>query len=127
MYVKPLRQFAVMTCHIASGDSINCGRQFAAPTQNVERHVATKSTSGSVNRRRGGEYKCARVNSGAADAGVATAGGFRCGTLAENFGCALVKPSDPGCGVSPAAGIGGVNAGCSGGTGSNGLDVLMRE
>jgi len=34
-----------------------CGRQLAAPTQNVERHVAMKSTNGRINRRRGRDRK----------------------------------------------------------------------
>ena len=40
-------------CCIPPVESIACGRQLAAPTQNVERHVAMNSMSGSVTRRRG--------------------------------------------------------------------------
>jgi hypothetical protein len=41
-----------------------CGRQLAAQTQNVERHVAMKSTSGSINRRRGRDRKNDSSNCG---------------------------------------------------------------
>src|SRR5882757_6951493 len=47
--------------------STNCGRQLAAPTQNVERHVATNSTSGNSNRRRGRCRKSDSRNSGRFD------------------------------------------------------------
>ena len=50
MYVRPCCQLFEMMFHI-SAVSTACGRQFVAPTQNVERHVATNSKIGNSTRR----------------------------------------------------------------------------
>src|SRR5262245_23310534 len=67
MYSRPLSQFSTILAWISAVVSTNCGRQFAAPTQNVDRQVATNSTSGNSNRRRGGRRRSDSRNSGKLD------------------------------------------------------------
>jgi hypothetical protein len=48
-------------------DSIIWGRQSAAPTQNVDRHVATNKTTGSIKRLLGNGRRCESCSSGMGD------------------------------------------------------------
>ena len=48
---QPFCQCAAITLGMSLME-YDCGRQPAAPTQSVEKHVATNSTSGNANRRR---------------------------------------------------------------------------
>jgi hypothetical protein len=100
-----------------------CGRQLAAPTQNVDKHVARNNTSGSSTRRRGGDRKYESSNCGKdRDGGAAARSteGATGGTInPEEFS------SDCPFGDSPATG--GVADTSCGNCGSGGLGVLMGE
>src|SRR3954466_13279556 len=65
MYVRPCCQCDAILFRM-SAVSTACGRQSAAPTQNVERQVAINSTSGKARRRRG-KCRCDSRNSGNCD------------------------------------------------------------
>jgi hypothetical protein len=121
MYVSPCFQCSAIVWPTSPALAATCGRQFAAPTQNVERHVATNSTMGSVTRRRGRLRKCDSESSGKFDqsrwpdaprAGVEATGGLFAGKSFET-----PAPS------AFAGRFGGDEGNCSGG--SDGLDVLM--
>src|SRR4051812_21131996 len=106
----------------------DCGRQPAAPTHSVERHVAKNSTSGNSNRRRGGRRKSDSRSSGRfdhsreADPPLNVGGAVRFdGPLPDNV--SLAAPAK-----SPSAAAGSFDGSAgnfSGGRGSDGLGVLI--
>jgi len=94
-------------------ESIACGRQFAAPTQNVDRQVATNRTMGNVTRRRGGDrrYESSKFGNGRRGVGADAPPG----TVAGNWF------------VAPAGEPVELGSDSCGGCDSEGLDVLMGE
>jgi hypothetical protein len=105
-----------------ASESIACGRQFAAPTQKVDRQVATNKMMGNVTRRRGGDrrYESSKWGSGRRGAGndVRTSPGDIAALLGTFAGKWFVAPA--GNPVEP-------GSDSFGGCDSEGLDVLMGE
>ena len=111
-------------------ESTNCGRQLAAPTQNVERHVATNSTSGNSNRRRGGRRRSDSRNSGRFDHSRPADPPRDVGGAVRFVGCLPDNLSFAAPANSPSAFAGSFDGDAgnfSGGRGSDGLGVLIEN
>src|SRR5262245_40033379 len=130
MYISPCGQFVAMSLRISATEPTACGRHLAQPTQNVDKHVATNSTSGNVIRRRGTERRCDSWSSGkfahsarrAAASG--TFGAFHAGSFKPETG----RTGDgSGAGFTGAGKFAAADGDSSGGSGSDGGDVLMGE
>src|SRR4051794_7507701 len=112
MYVRPVCQCKEILFKISAVVSTACGRHSAAPTQNVERHVAINSKSGKPKRRRG-KRKCDSRSSGRSDqsrsggppaaisglrdaaetATLADCGGFSIGCGSDGVGVLIIRQS----------------------------------